>query len=79
MNASFAKICRVANLGTDFQQAPQFQFFFWNFHSVDLKHQYSKFSRKKVKNIFLDKTSKNHFTIEFVLVRPIFGLNLILG
>ena len=26
----FCQICRVANLGTDFQQAPQFHFFFFS-------------------------------------------------
>ena len=29
--------------------------------------------QRKVKNIFLDKNSKNHFTIEIAQVRQLFG------
>ena len=38
MKANYAEICRVGNLGADFQQVLLDQFF-WNFHSIVVKYQ----------------------------------------
>ena len=38
MNANYAETCRVGNLDVDFQKIPLVQFF-WNFHSINEKHQ----------------------------------------
>ena len=52
MNANYAEICRVGNLEADFQPSPLIHFF-WNFQTSKIKIQ-----RRKIKNIFLDKTSQ---------------------
>ena len=45
MTANYAEINRVGNFEADFQQVPLVQFF-WNFHSIVVKHQLFKFSKE---------------------------------
>ena len=60
MNANNAEICGVGNLEAYFQQVPLAQFF-WNFQNIFVKHwSIIQIQHRKVKYIFLDKTSKNH-------------------
>ena len=46
MDVNSAEICWVGNLEADFQQVSLVQFF-WNFHSIVVKHQQLKFSKQK--------------------------------
>ena len=39
MNARYAEICRVGNLGADFQQVQLVQFFGFFFYNLVVKHQ----------------------------------------
>ena len=63
MNANFAEICRVGNLGGRFSTSSACSSFL-KFSQYCCETLIIKIQQRQVINLFLDKKSKNHFTIE---------------
>ena len=78
MNANYAEICMVGNLGAEFQQVPLFHFF-WKFTILLWNINKWNSGKKKAKNIFLDKNFEKSLYNTNCICQTNFWRILILG